>query len=113
MFIRLTPTGVAWVDGTEEAVDAVILATGYRPNLAYLAGLGALDTDGWPLHCRGLSLTIPRLGYVGVPGQTGFASATLRGVGTDARRVVRGLQHALTLDVTEPATCRFPALASR
>jgi hypothetical protein len=28
---------------------------------------------------------------VGLPGQTGLASATLRGVGPDARRVVRNL----------------------
>ena len=50
--------------------------------------MGALDRDGWPVHCRGVSLTVPRLGYVGLPAQTGFASATVRGVGADAGCVV-------------------------
>lgn len=113
MFTHLTSTGVAWADGTVEAVDAIILATGYRTDLRYLTGLGALDINGRPVHCRGISLTVPRLGYVGVPGQTGFASATVRGVGGDARRVVRRLQLALSADTIEPATCRVPALVSR
>jgi putative flavoprotein involved in K+ transport len=113
MFTRLTSTGIAWADGNEETVDAVILATGYRPDLRYLTELGALTLDGWPVHCRGISLTVPRLGYVGVPGQTGFASATVRGVGGDAHRVVRRLHRALKVDATKPATCRVPALASR
>ena len=96
MFDRLTSTGVVWSDGTEEPVDAVILATGYRPDVGYLAGLGALNSDGWPVHCRGRSLTVPRLGYVGLPGQTGLASATVRGVGGDARRIARWLRRTLT-----------------
>lgn len=112
LFTRLTATGVEWADGTSEPVDSVILATGYRPDLGYLTGLAALDKKGWPVHCRGVSLNVPRLGYIGIPGQTGSASATVRGVGMDARRVVRRLQHALRRDTTEPATCRVPALAS-
>lgn len=67
MFTRLTPTGVVWSDGTDEPVDAMILATGYRPDVGYLAGLGALNSDGRPVHCRGRSLTVPRLGYVDDP----------------------------------------------
>jgi putative flavoprotein involved in K+ transport len=111
MFTRLTPTGVVWADGTAEDVDAVILATGYRPALNYLTGTGALNPDGWPVHCRGISLTVPRLGYVGLPGQTGFASATVRGVGGDARRVARQLHQSLTRNQVQPADCRVPALA--
>ena len=56
---------------------------------------------------------MPRLGYVGLPGQTGFASATVRGVGADAHRVVQQLSRALRSDTPTPATCRVPALASR
>ena len=41
----------------------------------------AFEPDGWPAHRRGVSRTMPGLGYVGVPGQTGVASAMLRGVG--------------------------------
>lgn len=35
--------------------------------------------------------TVPRLGRVGLEGQRTFASATLRGVGRDARHVVNAL----------------------
>ena len=95
MFIRFTPAGVVWPDGTEETVDAVIYATGYRPNLDYLADLGALDRDGQPLHRRGVSMTVPGLAYVGLSNQWTYASATLRGVGPDAAYVVGHLRRTL------------------
>jgi len=113
MFDRLTRDGVVWADGTAEPVDAVILATGYRPDVDYLAGLGALNADSWPIHCRGRSLTVPRLGYVGLPGQTGPASATVRGSGHDARRITGWLRRGLAHDPPVPAECRVPALATR
>jgi putative flavoprotein involved in K+ transport len=92
MFTHFTPTGVVWADGTEETIDTVIYATGYRPNLDYLADLGALNVDGQPLHQRGISITVPRLAYVGLSNQWTYASATLRGVGPDAAYVVRQLR---------------------
>ena len=105
MFKRLTPLGVVWPDGTHEHIDSIVLATGYRPDVDYLAATGALDDSGWPIHCRGASLTVPRLGYVGLPGQTGVASATVRGVAADARRVAEHLQRALNSEATQPSTC--------
>jgi putative flavoprotein involved in K+ transport len=48
LFSRLTESGVVWDDGREEPVDAVLLATGYGPNLGYLGPLGALRADGRP-----------------------------------------------------------------
>ena len=90
MFTGFTDDGVRWPDGSTEPVDVVIFATGYRPDLGYLPA-SAFGGDGWPLHRRGVSSTQPSLGFVGLPGQTGLASATLRGVGPDARRVVRNL----------------------
>jgi putative flavoprotein involved in K+ transport len=95
MFLRFTEGGVAWPDGTEEAVDAVIFATGFRPRLGYLAGLGALDGQGNVLQRGGVSTAVPGLYFVGLSGQRTFASATLRGVGADAERVVRHLRRRL------------------
>ncbi|GAB1688633.1 flavin-containing monooxygenase [Krasilnikovia sp. M28-CT-15] len=97
MFTRLTPDGVVWADGTSEPVDVLLLATGFRPQTTHLAdcagsdGRGALDATGRPLHDRGVSSTVAGLGYVGLEGQRGIASATLRGVGRDAEHVVRRL----------------------
>jgi hypothetical protein len=92
MFKHFTEEGVVWSDGRHEAVDAVIFATGYRPNLAFLAGLGALDEAGRILQRDGASTVVPGLYFVGLPRQRNFASATLRGVGADAKLVVAHLQ---------------------
>jgi cation diffusion facilitator CzcD-associated flavoprotein CzcO len=91
MFERLTPDGVRWADGREERVDAVILATGFRPALAHLASLGVVGSDGR------VAMRTPRATRVAAPAPlwlvgygdwTGFASATLVGVGRSARATV-------------------------
>lgn len=92
MFGSFTRAGVTWADGQEEAVDTVLFATGYRPNLDYLTDIGALDACGQALQHHGVSTTVPGLGFVGLANQRTFASATLRGVGADAAVVLRALQ---------------------
>jgi len=87
MFTALDGDGVVWSDGTREHVDALVLATGYRPSVSYLRGLGALDEHGAPLQRGGISLTHRGLGYVGLEMQRSFASNTLRGVHRDAAYV--------------------------
>lgn len=89
MFSQFTETGVVWQDGIEEAVDGVLFATGYRPNLDFLRGIPALDPGGQPLQHKGISTTVPGLYYVGLSHQRGLASATLRGVGPDANYVIQ------------------------
>ncbi|GAA1530939.1 NAD(P)/FAD-dependent oxidoreductase [Kribbella lupini] len=91
MFTRFEGDQVVWSDGSREHVDTVILATGYRPNLPYLEGLGALDETGMPKHRRGLSLTHPGLAYLGLEFQRSFSSNTLRRVSRDAQYVARRL----------------------
>ncbi|MQA10257.1 MAG: SidA/IucD/PvdA family monooxygenase [Pseudonocardiaceae bacterium] len=89
MFTHIDGDILTWPDGTREHVDTIVLATGYRPELSYLEGLDALAPDGTPWHKRGLSATVPGLGYVGLEWQRSFASATLRGVDRDAHYLVR------------------------
>lgn len=91
MFKRFTSSGVLWSDGESEPIDQVICATGFRSSLDFLANTGALDHEGNALHRKGISAVVPGLGFVGLSGQNGFASATLRGVGRDARDVVSQL----------------------
>ena len=88
MFRAFSPDGVLWPDGTEERVDQVIFATGFRHAMDFLSPSGALDAHGQPLHRRGVSTAVRGLGFVGLSGQNGFASATLRGVGRDADYVI-------------------------
>lgn len=94
MFDRLTPTGVAWADGTTHAADAVIWCTGFRPALQHLRRLGLRDHDGrvpvgGPPGTR--ALHEPRLYLVGYGDWVGPASATLAGVGPSARDTVADL----------------------
>ncbi|SIM56634.1 putative flavoprotein involved in K+ transport [Micromonospora cremea] len=91
MFTAFTPDGVTWPDGTSEQVDAVIFATGYRPNLDYLAPLGALERSGMPRQVGGVSTTHAGLVYLGLEFQRSFSSNTLRGVGRDATHVIAAL----------------------
>jgi putative flavoprotein involved in K+ transport len=102
MFTGFTDSGISWDDDSAENVDTVIFATGYRPNLAYLAPLDALDAEGRALHRHGVSLRVPGLYFMGLSNQRTFASATLRGVGSDAAVVVRHLTRQLA-----PATRAF------
>lgn len=92
MFVRLNADSVIWNEGEWEKIDAVVLATGYRAGLDYLADSDALDSEGLPLHRNGVSTTVPGLGYVGMEFQRSFSSKTLRGVARDAAYVLNGLR---------------------
>ncbi|HEX6052946.1 MAG TPA: ArsO family NAD(P)H-dependent flavin-containing monooxygenase, partial [Gemmatimonadaceae bacterium] len=85
MFTALTPGGVRWPDGREAEVDAIVLATGFRPALGHLASLAIAEPNG-RIAVRGTrSVREPRLWLVGYGDWTGYASATLIGVGRSAR----------------------------
>ncbi|TDC83304.1 NAD(P)/FAD-dependent oxidoreductase [Micromonospora sp. KC606] len=107
MFSAFTPEGVVWSDGTTEAVDTVIFATGYRPDSSYLEPLGAL-AHGTPRQVDGLSTTHQGLAYVGLEFQRSFASNTLRGVSRDATHVMRALAAHLSGRRRPPRPARVP-----
>jgi len=95
MFTALTPTGVRWPDGRETDVDAIVLATGFRPAVHHLASLGVTEPNG-RIAVRGTrSVREPRLWLVGYGDWTGYASATLIGVGRSARATVDEIVGAL------------------
>lgn len=95
MFARLTRDGVVWPDGRAERVDAIVWCTGFRPALAHLAPLGVTD-DAGRIAVRGTrAVGEPRLWLVGYGEWTGFASATLIGVGRSARATVEEIEAAL------------------
>jgi putative flavoprotein involved in K+ transport len=94
IFRKYTEEGVQWSDGSEEKVDTVIYATGYKPNVNYLSSLiEAVDNSGNPLHYKGISNTIKGLYYIGLSGQQSLSSATIRGVGRDAKYVIKKLYY--------------------
>ncbi len=89
-----TPQGARW-SGGEEAMDAVILATGFRPALSHLEELGVVDPEGRVAVEGTRSVREPRLWLVGYGAWTGFASATLIGVGRSARATVEEIGTSL------------------
>jgi putative flavoprotein involved in K+ transport len=85
MFERFTETGVVWPDGREERIDAVIWCTGFRYALDHLRPLNVIAGNG-EVEVQGTrSVREPRLWLVGYGEWTGYASATLIGVGRSAR----------------------------
>ncbi|MDW6057544.1 hypothetical protein SAZ11_05080 [Streptomyces sp. FXJ1.4098] len=92
LFTAVDGAKLLWPDGTREGVDTILLATGYRPDLPYLAGLdGAFDAAGHPCHREGIATGVPGLAFVGLEWQRSLSSNSLRGVGRDAARVARRL----------------------
>ncbi|HYR10974.1 MAG TPA: ArsO family NAD(P)H-dependent flavin-containing monooxygenase [Longimicrobium sp.] len=94
-FVRMTERGVVWPDGREEAVDAVVWCTGFRPALEHLRPLGVVEADGRVRVEGTRSVREPMLWLVGYGNWTGFASATLIGVGRSARATVDQVAAAL------------------
>jgi putative flavoprotein involved in K+ transport len=99
LFTDAHDTTLTWPDGTTEHVDTMLLATGYQPDVGYLATLGALDPAGRPRQTAGMSTSHLGLAYVGLDWQRSLSSATLRGVGRDAQYVAERLR---TLLATRP-----------
>jgi cation diffusion facilitator CzcD-associated flavoprotein CzcO len=92
---RFTPGGVVWPDGRGERFDAVVWCTGFRPALDHLAPLGVAGSGGRVEVSGTRSAAEPRLWLVGYGDWTGFASATVIGVGRSARATVQEIEAAL------------------
>lgn len=91
-FIR---TGVLWEDKTETQFDAVIWCTGFKPALDHLGTLGVVEANERIAVVGTRAVREPRLWLVGYGDWTGFASATLIGVGRSARATVTEIAAAL------------------
>jgi cation diffusion facilitator CzcD-associated flavoprotein CzcO len=63
---RFTPTGVHFASGEQADFDSIILATGYRPALQYLADAVPLDEAGRPSLDGVRAANIPHLYFVGM-----------------------------------------------
>ncbi|AHM61501.1 flavin-containing monooxygenase [Flammeovirgaceae bacterium 311] len=94
-FETFTEEGVKWADGSAEAIDAVIWCTGFRPALEHLAPLAVLEADGKVLTRATRSQKAEGLWLVGYGSWTGFASATLIGVGRSARQTAAEIKKYL------------------
>ena len=86
---------VEFADGRREPYDAIILATGFRPDLRPLlpGALGALDAAGMP-RISGAPTSVPGLYFCGF-----YVSPTgqLREIGREARRIAAHIARARRL----------------
>lgn len=80
---------VVWENGDREEIDAILWCTGFGFATDHLSGLVPTDSRGRisteDTRCK----EVPGLWLVGYGGWTGFASATLIGVGRSARQTVK------------------------
>lgn len=95
VFTAIDGTAVTWPDGPSEHVDAIILATGFRPDLGYLRPLRALASSGLPLHRSGVSTAVPGLYYLGLDWQRTPSSSILWGVQRDAQYIANLVKRRL------------------
>jgi cation diffusion facilitator CzcD-associated flavoprotein CzcO len=98
MFRSITRNGVVWPDGSSSEEDAIIWATGYKPALDHLAPLGIITSENRVdvAGSAGTRSTLqPNVWLVGYGNWTGYASATLIGVGRSARATVQEIETVL------------------
>jgi putative flavoprotein involved in K+ transport len=87
-FDHFTRDSIVWTDGKEEKIEVVIFCTGFKASLRHLKSLrvitatGKIETDGTKAK------NVSGLWLVGYGNWTGFASATLIGVGRSAKTTV-------------------------
>jgi len=84
---RFTADGVVFTDAGTEKFDAVILATGFRPDLRRLVPdvEGVFDDQGMPL-VTGATTNVPGLYFCG---QITVPTGQLREIGIEARRIAK------------------------
>ena len=90
MFAQIEPTGVRWTDGSVTEADAIIWATGFRPELRHLAPLKLRETSGGIVVGGGISWRDPRVFFAGY-GPTASTIGANRAGRTVARQVVATL----------------------
>ena len=86
--------GIVWPDGSKEEFDVVIWCTGFKPDLDHLDSLGL--TANHKIKTQDThSIDEPGLWLVGYANWTGYASATLYGVGKTAKKTATEIREYL------------------
>lgn len=86
--------GVVWDNGTKESFDVVLWCTGFKANLKHLKLLNIIENNRIKTQYT-RAIKEPNLWLVGYGSWTGFASATIYGVGKTARQTVNELVNVL------------------
>lgn len=79
MFTSIEPTGVRWPDGSFSPADAIIWASGFRPELRHLAPLKLRAKAGGYAVAAGASVADPRIFFAGYGPQASTIGANRAG----------------------------------
>jgi cation diffusion facilitator CzcD-associated flavoprotein CzcO len=79
MFSAIEPEGVRWADGSFQRADAIIWATGFRPELRHLAPLKLREKEGGVIVAQGSSWKDPRIFFAGYGPQASTIGANRAG----------------------------------
>jgi cation diffusion facilitator CzcD-associated flavoprotein CzcO len=90
MFDHLEPSAVVWPDGTRERIDAIVWATGFRPDIRHLSPLRLHEKTGGVQVTSGASERDPRIFFAGY-GPTASTVGANRAGRTLARQVFAAL----------------------
>ncbi|CAL2080600.1 Pyridine nucleotide-disulfide oxidoreductase [Tenacibaculum sp. 190524A02b] len=93
-FVSFYKHGVIWKDGTKEEFDIVIWCTGFKANMIHLKPLNIIENNRVKTEYT-RSIKEQNLWLVGYGSWTGFASATIYGVGKTARHTVKEITELL------------------
>jgi putative flavoprotein involved in K+ transport len=85
---RIAGRRAVFDDGSEQEIDAIVWATGYRPDFSWIDVPGVLDETGRVIHSRGVT-DAPGLFFVGLTWQYTRGSALIGFVGDDAAFIAR------------------------
>lgn len=107
MFDRVTPTGVAWADGTAVDADVILWATGFRAALGHLAPLGLREAGGGIRLDGTRAVRDPRVHLVGYG-----PSASTIGANRAGRAAVREIRTLLAESPPDAAGSSQRALAA-
>jgi NADPH-dependent glutamate synthase beta subunit-like oxidoreductase len=103
MFDHLEERAVVWPGGRTEPIDAVVWATGFRPDIRHLSPLHLHEKAGGVAVATGAAERDPRIFFAGY-GPTASTIGANRSGRTIARQVFAALGHAVTGPVeTAPA----------
>ena len=110
MFSAIEPDGVRWPDGSFERADAILWATGFRPELRHLAPLKLREKEGGVTVGGGASWKDPRIFFAGYGPQASTIGANRAGRRI-ARQVVAPAQQPLARN--SPGSPAVPPAAGR
>lgn len=88
-FTAMYENGVIWENGEKEHFDIIVWCTGFNYATQHLLNLVKIDKRGKVETNESQSTEMSGLWLVGYGGWTGFASATLIGVGRSAKQTVK------------------------